>query len=128
MQRIQVPVETFSVKSSDGTMIRAYRCGNGPQLWLLPPGLGTPLLSWKYLFERFHDRMTIVTWDPRGCYGSARPDSLDRFRIEDHVEDGLAVMRAVGWDHKSFITGGWSMGVQIGLEIYNRIPEQVMLS
>jgi len=124
MATINAPVSPFTVTSADGTRIQGWRCGVGEHLWLLPPGLGTPLISWKYLIEHFSDQMTIATWDPRGCYGSEVPGDVRRREVSDHVDDGLAVLDALGWD-RPFVTGGWSMGVALGLELYARRPDQV---
>lgn len=126
MTEINAPFEGFDVAGRDGTRLRAYRAGRGPHRWLLPPGLGTPVLAWKYLFEYFQDRMTIVTWDPRGCHGSDRPADLARLAVEDHVDDAFAVMEAVRWGGERFVTGGWSMGIEVGLEFYRRAPERVL--
>ncbi len=125
MERIKSPMETMSIPSGDGTRLNVVIVGNGPHRWLLPPGLGTPILSWKYLFEYFHKKMTIVTWDPRGCYDSEIPSDIGRLRVEDHVDDAMAVVRAMGWEKETFVTGGWSMGIEIGLEIYRRMPENI---
>jgi pimeloyl-ACP methyl ester carboxylesterase len=126
MDKINAPIKQIRVTSGDGTDICAYICGSGKNRWLLPPGLGTPVMAWKYLFEYFKDHMTIVTWEPRGCYNSEAPDDLDRMYIDDHVADGLALIKHLGWDQGSrFVTGGWSMGVEIGLELYDRLPERI---
>jgi pimeloyl-ACP methyl ester carboxylesterase len=122
--RIDVPVESFFVRSADGLAIRAHRVGTGPHRWLIPPGMGTPLLCWKHIFEHFSDRMTLVTWDQRGCYGSEHPRCRSELRFDRHVEDGLAVLDALGW-HDRFVTGSWSMGVQLGLALYERMPERI---
>lgn len=123
--RINAEIKPITVESSDGVSLRAYICGTGPNKWLLTPGLGTPLLCWKYLFERFGDKMTIVTWEPRGCYSSTRPNDMTRVEVADHVQDGLAVMKAVGWEKEKFLCGGWSMGIEIALELYDLIPKQI---
>ena len=122
--RIQASVESFEVRSADGLAIRAHKVGHGPHHWLIPPGQGTPLLCWKHVFDRFGDRMTMVTWDQRGCYGSGRPKRRRDLAFERHVEDGLAVIDALGWD-EPFVTGSWSMGVQLGLALYERMPERI---
>lgn len=121
---IDVPVESFFVRSRDGTRIRVHRSGVGPHRWLLVPGLGTPLLVWKHVFERFGDKMTMVTWDQRGCYDSESPLRREQLAFDYHVEDGLAVLAELGWT-EPFVTGSWSMGVQLGLELFARCSERV---
>lgn len=122
--RIEAPVESFTVRSPDGLSIRVHRAGAGPHRWLIPPGMGTPLLCWKHVFETFHDRMTLVTWDQRGTYGSDSPRGRGGLAFERHVDDALAILDAVGWD-EPFVTGSWSMGVQIGLSLYERMPDRI---
>ena len=122
--RIDVEVESFDVRSRDGLRIRVHRAGTGPHRWLLTPGMGTPLLCWKHIFEAFHERMTIVTWDQRGTYASEAPRRPAQLAFEHHVEDGLAVIEALDWD-EPFVTGSWSMGVQIGLALYDRLPGRI---
>ncbi|MCA9598679.1 MAG: alpha/beta hydrolase [Myxococcales bacterium] len=115
--------ESFDVRAPDGVRIRAHKVGSGPHRWLLVPGMGTPLLCWKHIFEAFADRMTIVTWDQRGCFDSDSPPR-ERLAFEYHVEDALAVLDGLGWD-EPFVTGSWSMGVQVGLELFARRKQQV---
>ncbi len=125
MKRIKAPIKVLDIPSTNNVTLRVYECGTGPRRWLLTPGLGTPLICWKYLIERFQDEMTIVTWDPRGCYQSTKPDVPNGFHISDHVEDAKAIIKALGWEKKPFVTGGWSMGVQIGLALYESMPKNI---
>lgn len=124
MNAIATDIKPFFVRAADGTTLRAWTSGHGPHRWLLTPGLGTPVVCWKHVLEYFADRMTIVTWDPRACYGSAVPADLGRLRLEDHVADGFAVAEAVGWRGVPHVVGGWSMGVQIGLEMARQAPAE----
>lgn len=121
--QIEVPVRSYFVRSRDGVRVRVHETGSGPHRWLLTPGLGTPLLCWKHIFEEFHDRMTIVTWDQRGLYASEQPQRRAALAFEHHVDDGVAVVEHLGWER--FVTGSWSMGVQLGLGLYDRMPERV---
>ncbi len=123
---IQAPVRRFTVTSADGTSIQAYEAGSGARRVLLPPGMGTPLLCWKYLFEALADDYRIVTWDPRGCYGSEIPLDPERIDVIDHVADGKAVLEALAWDEGPFALAGWSMGVEISLELRSRYADQVI--
>lgn len=121
--RIDVPVESFTVRSRDGVGVRVHRAGKGPHRWLLTPGLGTPLLCWKHIFEAFHERMTIVTWDQRGLFDSDAPLRGSALAFERHVDDAESIVQHLGWDR--FVTGSWSMGVQLGLGLYERMPERI---
>lgn len=125
MHRIRTPVTQMDIASHDGTMIRVYTAGHGPHRWLLPPGLGTPALCWKALFERFADRMTIATWDLRGCYNSEMPKDPGALSVRDHARDGVAVADALGWTDRPIVVGGWSLGVQVSLEVRRLMKERV---
>lgn len=125
MNNIDAPIKSFMVQGIDGTNLKVYQAGEGYHRWLLPPGLGTPVSCWKYLFEHFKEKMTIVTWDPRGCYGSEVPEHPERLSLENHVDDALSILEALDWSEGTFISGGWSMGVEISLELYHRIPDRI---
>jgi len=125
MASIDTPMKPFQVTSADGTSIQVWQAGTGPHRVLLSPGMGTPVLCWKYLFERFADRVTFVTWDPRGCYGSAKPADPANVEVANHVDDGEAVLAALGWSGSPYVCAGWSMGVQLSLELYARHPDDV---
>ena len=120
---IDAPLTTKSALSADGTRIGYYVIGNGPRTWVMPPAMGAPLVSMKYLLERFAREYTIVSWDQRGFYRSEAPRDPEAMRVEDHLADMRAVVEAEQLDR--FVLGGWSMAVQISLEWYHRAPSTV---
>jgi pimeloyl-ACP methyl ester carboxylesterase len=120
---IDAPIQERTTCGFDGTEITYYVAGRGPGLMIIAPGLGTPLLSWKYIIERFADIYTIVTWDIRGTYRSEAPEDPDALTVEDHTRDLVSIVREEGYD--SFVLGGWSLGIQISLEYCNQFPEKV---
>jgi pimeloyl-ACP methyl ester carboxylesterase len=63
-----------------------------------------------------------VTWDYRGLYASSRPsDSSDlAYSVPRQVDDLEAVLRAERIERATL--SGWSMGVQVALEAYRRLP------
>jgi len=123
MDRIDAPISKRTVRSADGTVITYFVAGKGPAVWVIPPGLGTPLISWKYIFEEFQDAYTLVTWDMRGLYESETPKDPNALTIERHAEDLEAIAAQERLD--GFVLGGWSLAVQISLEYYHRHPEKV---
>jgi len=125
MASIDAPMTPFTVTSADGTRLQAWRAGTGPHHVLLSPGMGTPVLCWKYLFEHFTSQVTFVTWDPRGCYGSDKPADPAHIEVAHHVEDGEAVLSQVGWRGTPYVCAGWSMGVELSLELYTRHRDDV---
>ena len=83
-------------------------------------GLGGGLRVWQPLLERLDARYRVLTWDYRGLYASGRPRRR-ALALGDHVADLLALMR-----HKRAeapVLVGWSMGVQVALELHRSHPE-----
>ncbi|QIX26103.1 alpha/beta hydrolase [Nocardioides sp. JQ2195] len=116
----------FDVESSDGTMLRAWT--NDPDCLIDGPtvvlcnGLGTNPWTTPSLV-RPGSGVRVVSWNHRGTGGSARPADRKHVRIEDFVEDALAVMDHVGLDKAVLL--GWSMGVNTMFELAVRHPERV---
>ncbi|NLH50129.1 MAG: alpha/beta hydrolase [Myxococcales bacterium] len=125
MAEIYAPVQKVVVPGHDGTPLTACLYGDGPVDWIIAPGLGTPLITWKYVAERFGRACRILTWEARGNYSSGTPADWDKLRIEDHAADLFALADHFGM--KRFVLGGWSMGVQISLEAYHQRPDRVKL-
>jgi pimeloyl-ACP methyl ester carboxylesterase len=120
---IRAPMREGRVTSADGTSITYYEVGTGPRRWLMPPAMGAPLIAMKHILERFAEEFTIVSWDQRGFYRSSAPADPEAFRVEDHMRDMEAVIAATGLER--FVLGGWSMAVQLSLELQHRRPDAV---
>lgn len=113
---------TFDVESSDGTCIRAWR-GDGEGLPLvISNGLGTIPQAWPALISK-DSGYRVLTWYYRGTFGSQRPADPRRVRVEDHVDDMVAVMDAEGIDRA--LVACWSIGVNIAFEFAQRYPDRV---
>lgn len=121
---IVAPVKSKYVTSADGTRIAAFEIGSGPIYWVSPPAMGAPLLSMKRVFEPLAQKCTILTWDMRGFFASDAPTDPQAYSIDHHLEDMEAVLAAFGAP-RSFVLGGWSMGVQLSLESVHRDPDRV---
>ena len=104
----------------DGTRIAYHTIGEGPPL-MLANGLGGTYIAWRHLYSYFRDRFRIITWDYRATYHSSPPTNLEHLRIEDHVKDALMLCEKEAVTHA--IWAGWSMGVQLSLEIYRHAPD-----
>jgi pimeloyl-ACP methyl ester carboxylesterase len=120
MQPMQV--EEKRIESFDGTELAYHRVGQGRPI-LLCNGLGGSWMAWTHQISHFRDRYDFVSWDYRGLYRSGRPPNADALRVEDHARDGLAVLEAAG--AQKAVLAGWSMGVQVALEIFRAAPEKV---
>ncbi len=123
MEDIDVPVRESTALSADGTAIAYYVAGRGPRTLVLAPGLGTHPVAWKYVIEALHERYQLITWAPRGTYGSGVPRDLAALTLPDHVRDLEAIAAAEGLER--FLLAGWSMGVQIALEFAHQFPARV---
>jgi pimeloyl-ACP methyl ester carboxylesterase len=125
---IDAPIVHKTATSADGTRVAYYVIGDGPRTWVMPPAMGAPLLSMKYILERFAKSHTIVSWDQRGFFASGAPRDPQAMKVSDHLLDMDAVLDAEGLGdagRPSFVLGGWSMAVQLSLEYYHHHPDRV---
>lgn len=113
---------TFDLTSSDGTALQAWRSDHPGVPLVIANGLGTTPESWPALVREGSGYDT-VTWYQRGTFGSARPADPERIRVEDHVEDMLALMDHEGIERA--LVACWSIGVNIAFEFAHRHPERV---
>lgn len=106
--------------AADGTRIATYQAGrpDGPVL-LLTHGLGGSIAAWRHLIEHFGSRFRIMSWDYRGLYRSCRPPdggTPASYAMARHCEDAIQLLDSEGVGKAVFV--GWSMGVQVNLEMY----------
>lgn len=115
----------FDFRGADGTVVRGWRddetTADAVPL-LLSNGLGTIPQAWPGLVRPGSGYRT-VTWFHRGTFGSQRPADPTRVRIEDHVDDAVALLDAAGVDRA--LVACWSIGVNIGFELAARHPDRV---
>ena len=120
---MQLPtVEERRFRSFDGTDLAYHLLGDGPPV-LLANGLGGSWRAWSHQLAYFGERRRFISWDYRGLYRSSPPNDRVALRVEDHARDGLAVLDELGIDEVEL--WGWSMGVQVGLELYSLAPERL---
>ena len=117
-----VPLSVHRFDSFDGTEIAYYRTGlrNGPTM-VMCNGLGGNLVVWRKLIEHFSKRFRIVCWDYRGLYGSGPAETREGYSIPNHARDLIALI-----EHERIVDPilvGWSMGVQVSLELHRTHPE-----
>ena len=109
--------------SADGTPIAYEVVGEGKKTILLANGLGARLYVWEPLIADLWRDYRLITWDYRGLFDSSTPDANRNLSIHHHVEDALAILRAEEVDKTVLI--GWSMGVQVALELAAQAPEMM---
>lgn len=119
-----VKVDEHRVESTHGTELAYHVVGEGLPI-LLANGLGGSWKAWTHQIAYFQDRYRFVSWDYRGLYRSGPPRDRDALRVQDHVDDALRVMDAELIDQTAIF--GWSMGVQVALELFRRAPDRVRL-
>lgn len=110
------------VCSYDGARIAYQVAGDGPAL-VLANGLGGNAAAWHFLFRRFSPRHKVLSWDYSGLYHSGPPPSRDRLGPAGQARDLLTLLEAEKVDR--FVIAGWSMGVQVALEVYRLMPARV---
>jgi len=119
----QTCVRSAETHSLDGTRIYYEAVGDGPETLLLANGLGGRLHAWAPLLEALHTRYRLLTWDYRGLFESDSPPSHRSLAITRHVEDAVAILDAEGVERA--VLCGWSMGVQVSLDVAAMHPSRV---
>lgn len=112
----------FSLTRRDGAPLAGYQGGTkGRPVLVLANGLGGPVSAFRYQLAHFQDRYRILTWDYRGLYGSRSERPPSRVDVAAHAEDLEDLLATAGVERAAFV--GWSMGVQVVLELCARRPE-----
>jgi pimeloyl-ACP methyl ester carboxylesterase len=112
----------FDLTSADGTLIRGWRSGQEGPAVVIANGLGAIPEAWPAL-TREGSGYDALTWYHRGTFGSDRPADPARIRVQDHVDDMLALMDDQGVD-KALVVA-WSVGVNMAFEFAQRHPDRV---
>lgn len=89
---------------------------------LLANGLGGSWKAWSHQLRHF-DSARFVSWDYRGMYASKRPATLTALDPRSHARDALAIMDRERIEQVTVF--GWSMGVQVALELARLAPDRV---
>jgi pimeloyl-ACP methyl ester carboxylesterase len=116
-----VPMRTLTVR--DGVRIAYWVVGDGPKTMLLANGLGGRLYAWEPLIRALYPHYRFITWDYRGLFESSSPERRRQMSIADHAEDARQILDAVGC--RQAVVCGWSMGVQVSLELATLHPDRV---
>jgi 3-oxoadipate enol-lactonase len=117
-------IATRTVVAADGARLTYYDTGGSGPAVVLANGLGGPLRAWRHQIAHLARHFRVMSWDYRGLYGSTLPPggarSLD---VHTHARDLAAVLDEASVDRAALV--GWSMGVQVSLELYDKDPKRV---
>jgi pimeloyl-ACP methyl ester carboxylesterase len=117
-----LPAALFRYRSADATTVVGWRNGGDGLPVVISNGLGTSPAAWPAVSAR-DSGFRVATWYYRGTAGGDRPADDSRVRIEDHVDDLLALMDHEGIDKA--LLACWSLGVNVGFEFARAHPERV---
>lgn len=117
-------VEERRITSFDGTDIAYHVVGEGPTI-MLGNGLGGSWKAWRHQIAYLSDRYRFISWDYRGLYRSGPPVDKNALNVEHHVKDALRILDAEKVERTAFL--GWSMGVQVGIELFRVAPERIAM-
>ena len=112
----------FRFTSADGSDVVGWRSDGDGVPVVISNGLGTSPATWPAVTAP-DSGFRVATWHYRGTAGGARPKDETRVRIEDHVDDMLALM-----DHEGIekaLVASWSLGVNVGFEFARAYPDRV---
>lgn len=111
------------LESFDGTKLAVYEYGpREAPLFFFLNGLGGSIDTWKFVVHYFKDRYRFAGYDYRGVFNSFAPANRD-FSMNAHVGDALVVLNH--FVDKEAVVLGWSMGVQVALELAVAAPDKV---
>jgi pimeloyl-ACP methyl ester carboxylesterase len=108
----------FSLTRRDGAHLAGYQGGTAGPVIVLANGLGGPVSAFRHQLAHFERRYRILTWDYRGLYGSRSEEPPVRVDIAAQAEDLEDLLEAAAVERAIFV--GWSMGVQVVLELCAR--------
>ncbi len=109
--------------SRDGSQIAYEVVGKGPKTILLANGLGGRLYAWQPMLDAFSRTHRLITWDYRGLFDSHMEAAGRKLSVSHHVDDAVAILDAEGVDRAVLV--GWSMGVQVSLDLSATHPSRV---
>ncbi len=112
------------LRAADGTRLiaRVWHEGEGVPL-VMCDGLGCDGYIWKYVERRFAGERPLLHLQYRGHGRSEVPRDLDTLRVDVLVDDLARTLDDAGIERAVWL--GHSMGVQVALEAYRRLPERV---
>lgn len=109
-------------RASDGTRLFYGTRGRGAPVLLLD-GIGCDGWAWNHIQPHLSAQHRVVHTHFRGHGRSGAPVDPNAIDVPTLADDIVAVANAAALDHFAII--GHSMGTQVALEVYRRIPERI---
>jgi len=109
-------------RASDGTRLFYGTLGRGAPVLLLD-GIGCDGWAWNHIQPHLAANHRVVHTHFRGHGRSGAPVDPSAIDVGTLADDVVAVANAIGLDKIAII--GHSMGTQVALEVYRRIPTRV---
>jgi pimeloyl-ACP methyl ester carboxylesterase len=116
-------MQRLTLSRPDTPPLAGYLTGSSGPVLVLANGLGGPVTAFRHQIEYFAGRFRVLTWDYRGLYGSQGSTPPARVDVAAQAEDLEALLRSVTKERAVVV--GWSMGVQVALELAARAPDSV---
>ncbi|MCC6748951.1 MAG: alpha/beta hydrolase [Deltaproteobacteria bacterium] len=116
------PMDQGRVVTDDGTQLLYQRFGAGPPV-VLANGIGVRYPGLVRQIEALREAHQVICWDYRGMGQSVLGHPLGDVTMPRHARDALAVLDHLGLSQAVFV--GWSMGVQVALEVARLAPERM---
>lgn len=117
------PASSHDLRVADGTRIAYKRFGDRGPVLLLCNGLGGTYRTFGDVIARLLPDVQFLVADYRGLFESGESAVDDKYDIATHAADLVAVCDHAGVSE--FTLFGWSMGVQVSLEIWRLARERV---
>ncbi len=118
-QTSRIDYRRHLVRTDDGVDLAVYTTGEGPAV-LLGNGIGVRNPGMDVLVHHLRDRHRCILWDYRGIGDSSSPKGRGGYSMQRHAADAQQVLEHLGVERA--VVFGWSMGVQVGLELIRRDP------
>ena len=117
------PMKTGTMTTDDGVRLRYQLFGrdNGPTV-LIANGIGVRYWGFTKQIEVLRGTHRIICWDYRGMGESTQDDPGSDVTMPRHARDAIQLLDHLGVERALLV--GWSMGVQVSLELMRVQPER----
>lgn len=110
------------IQASDGTQLSYQTFGSGPAI-VLANGIGVNHPGMALQIAALRQDYRLICWDYRGIGDSELASTDADLSMSRHAQDVLAILDHLQISEAIFL--GWSMGVQVSLEVYRASPQRV---